>query len=325
MRIRRTVVCAVAALTALPVLSGSRPTSLFAPIPSPAHVVIVVEENRDSSQIIGSRAARFINSLAADGKAALFTQSYALTHPSQPNYLMLFSGSDQGVKNDHLPAGLPFSTMNLGASLIESGRSFAGYSEDLPYAGFNGPVHGAYARKHNPWANWQDSPIRGIPASANLPLTDFPSEYDSLPTVSFVIPNQDNDMHNGSDPEAIIRADKWLEEHLSTYIQWAKAHNSLFILTFDEGRGGGNNQILTLFVGQMIRGGKYDTRINHYSVLRTLEDMFGLPHAGGSAEAKPVDGCWIGTPSASLASPPAPESLRATLTCDSRPGGRHGS
>jgi phosphatidylinositol-3-phosphatase len=307
------------------VLPDPRATGSFAQASSPAHVVIAVEENRDFSRIIGSGAAPFINSLAADTRAALFTQSYALTHPSQPNYLMLFSGSDQSVKNDRLPAGLPFSTMNLGASLIESGRSFTGYSEDLPHAGFNGPVFGAYARKHNPWANWQDSPIRGIPAGANLPLADFPAEYDSLPTVSFVIPNQDNDMHNGSDPEAIRRADKWLEEHLSAYIRWAKTHNSLFILTFDEGSDEGSNRIPTLFVGQMIRGGMYDARINHYSVLRTIEDMFGLPHAGGSAEVRPVDGCWIGTPAAPIASLPGPESLCTILTVEFLPGDRHGN
>ncbi len=321
---RRTAVFVVAGLLVLPVLSGSKATRLFAQFPSPAHVVIVVEENRDFSQVIGSRAAGFINSLVADTKAALFTQSYALTHPSQPNYLMLFSGSDQGVKNDRVPSGLPFSSVNLGASLIESGKSFTGYSEDLPYADFNGEVYGAYARKHNPWVNWQDSPIRGIPASANLPLTEFPAEYDSLPTVSFVIPNQDNEMHNGADPEAISRADNWLRDHLSGYIQWAKSHNSLFILTFDEGRDRGNNQILTLFVGEMVRGGKYGAGINHYSVLRTVEEMFGLPHAGESTKAKPVVGCWIGAPSVSMAQPPVPGPLSILFAGKFLPGDRHG-
>jgi acid phosphatase len=323
--IRRTVVCPVVARIALPVLSGSRPTVVLEQVPSPEHIVIVIEENRDFSQVIDSKAAPYINSLAVDSKAALFTQSYAVTHPSQPNYLMLFSGSDQGIRNDSLPAGLPFSTPNLGASLIESGRSFTGYSEDLPYAGFNGTMYGAYARKHNPWANWQESPTHGIPAGANLPLTDFPAEYDSLPTVSFVIPNQDNDMHNGPDPDAISRADRWLQEHLSGYVQWAKTHNSLFILTFDEGRDEGRDRILTLFVGEMIRGGKYNTMINHYSVLRTVEDMFGLSHAGESANAKPIAGCWIGAPSASMMGPPVPEPLRILIAGRFQTRGRHGS
>jgi len=301
-------------LLALSAVSGAISSGLSTQIPMPSHVVVVVEENRDFSQIAASPAAPFINSLAADSKAALFTQSYALTHPSQPNYLMLFSGSSQGVKDDHVPPGLPFSTANLGASLIEAGMTFAGYSEDLPYAGFQGPTYGAYARKHSPWVNWQDGPIRGIPASANLPLTAFPTRYDSLPTVSFVIPNQDNDMHNGRDPASIARADKWLQHHLDGYIRWAKTHNSLFILTFDEGRDGGNNQILTLFVGGMIKGGKYDTTISHYSVLRTVEDMFGLPCAGESATAKPVTGCWITAAAVMKAPSPIPEPLRLVIT-----------
>ena len=63
-------------------------------VPRPDHVVIVIEENHSYSEIIGSSAAPYINSLAAQG--ALFTQSHATTHPSQPNYLHLFSGSNQG-------------------------------------------------------------------------------------------------------------------------------------------------------------------------------------------------------------------------------------
>ena len=269
------------------------PAGSYAQVPAPAHVVIVMEENHDYAQIIGSAAAPYINALAGDTHGALFTQSYALTHPSQPNYLMLYSGSNQGVVNDNLPSGLPFTTPNLGASLMDSGWTFAGYSEDLPYAGFEGTSSGAYARKHNPWANWQSAPVNGIPVGANLPLTGFPTDLDSLPTVSFVIPNQDNDMHNGSDPATITTGDTWLRNHLDGYIQWAKTHNSLFVLTFDEGTNSGSNRIVTLFVGSMVRQGAYNETINHYSVLRTLENMFGLPHAAGSLTASPIVDCWV--------------------------------
>jgi hypothetical protein len=295
----RPVFFTVAGLILASILPGLMQGKSSARVPAPAHVVIVIEENHDYEAIVGSPAAPFFNSLAEDGNAALFTQSYALTHPSQPNYLMLYSGAAQGVVDDGLPDGLPFSTANLGASLIEAGKTFAGYSEDLPYAGFNGAGYRAYARKHSPWVNWQDSLIRGIPASANLPLSDFPSRYDSLPTVSFVIPNQDNDMHNGRDPERIRRADQWLQSLLNGYIQWAKKHDSLFILTFDEGSMRGGNRIATLFVGGMVKHGRYDKRINHYTVLRTIEDMFGLPHTGASAAATPITDCWINAAAAS--------------------------
>ncbi len=271
------------------------PGFLSGQVPSPAHVVIIIEENHNYTQIIGSSAAPYINSLVADSNAALFTQSYALTHPSQPNYIMLFSGSNQGVVDDNLPANLPFTAVNFGASLIGAGKSFAGYSEDLPYAGFTGTSSGAYARKHNPWVNWQASPTNGISPTANLPLTSFPVTYDSLPKVSFVVPNQNNDMHNGSDPATITTGDTWFRIHLDGYIQWAKTNNSLLILTFDEGTTSGNNRIVTLFIGSMVRHGQYNETLTHYSILRTLEGMFGLPHVGGTVTASPITDCWLST------------------------------
>ena len=259
----------------------------------PAHVVIVIEENHDYAAIIGSAYAPYINALAADSNAALFSQSYGLTHPSQPNYIMLHSGSNQGVIDDNLPSGLPFTTLNLAASLIGAGKTFIGYSEDLPSVGYNGTTSGAYARKHNPWVNWQSSPTNGIPITSNVPLTYFPAFYDSLPTVSYVIPNQNNDMHNGSDPTRITAGDSWLQNHLNGYVQWAKTHNSLFILTFDEGTTTGTNRIVTLFLGQMVKHGSYSETITHYSILRALEDMYGLPHTGGSLTATPITDCWL--------------------------------
>src|SRR6187455_1705022 len=77
-------------------------------IPTPDHVVIVVLENHGFDQVVGSAAAPYINSLINDPYCALFTQSYGLSHPSQPNYLQLFSGSDQGVTTNHIPPNLPF-------------------------------------------------------------------------------------------------------------------------------------------------------------------------------------------------------------------------
>src|SRR5205085_9435855 len=138
---------------------------------------------------------------------ALFTHSFALSHPSQPNYLQLFSGSNQGVTDDNVPANLPFITPNLGAELLNQSKTFVGYSEDLPSVGYTGATSGNYARKHNPWVNWQGTALNGIPSTDNQPYTAFPTNYNLLPTVSFVIPNQNNDMHNGTDPSRITTAD----------------------------------------------------------------------------------------------------------------------
>lgn len=259
--------------------------------PRPAHVVIVIEENHDYSQVIGSTAAPYLNALATQG--ALFTSSYALTHPSQPNYLHLFSGSDQGVTDDTCPPpGAQYTTPNLGAELLAAGLAFAGYSEDLPAEGSLVCSSGSYARKHAPWTNWQGTGTNQLPPSVNLPLTSFPTSFAALPTVSVVIPNLDNDMHNGSDPARISIADTWLRDKLDSYVQWATMHDSLLILTFDENEGASGNRIATIFVGPMVRPGQYGETIDHYTVLRTLEDMYGLGHAGAAASRSPILDSW---------------------------------
>lgn len=261
-------------------------------IPSPDHIVVVIEENHAYDQIIGSSAAPYINSLVADTLSALFTNSFGITHPSQPNYLWLFSGDNQGVTDDNPPADTPFTTLNIGAELLNTGKTFAGYSEDLPYAGYQGSSSGAYARKHNPWVNWQDGSINGIPWNLNEPLTSFPNDYNTLPIVSFVVPNQNHDMHNGSDPARITAGDSWLQNHMDGYIQWAKTHNSLVILTFDEDDTNNSNWILTLFIGEMVKDGEFNQSINHLNILRTLEDMYGLSYAGSSGDSSAISDCW---------------------------------
>ena len=106
------------------------------------------------------------------------------------------------------------------------------------------------------------------------------------------MPNQSNNMHDGEDPSRILRADTWLFENLNNYIEWTKTHNCLFILTFDEDNYENGNRIVTIFTGMMVNGGVYSDSINHYSVLRTIEDIYGLPYAGNAASALPITNCW---------------------------------
>ncbi|HEX3132769.1 MAG TPA: alkaline phosphatase family protein [Planctomycetota bacterium] len=260
-----------------------------APLPTPDHIVIVVEENRAAGEIIGSTAAPYINSLVTQG--AYFSQSYAITHPSQPNYLALFSGSTQGITDDSTPH--TFTTPNLGAALSAKGRTFAGYSEDLPGVGSTvGTTTSGYARKHAPWVNWQGSATNGLPTGCNQPLTAFPAAFASLPTVSYVIPNLKNDMHDGT----VATADAWLQTHLDAYIQWAKTHNSLFILTWDEDDHSDGNRIATIIVGARVLVGTYAERIDHYRLLRTIENMYDLAHSKATTTATPISACWTSTP-----------------------------
>lgn len=258
-------------------------------LPVPDHIVAVILENHSYSQIIGSSEAVYINALASDSNSALFINSYAIEHPSQPNYLDLYSGCNQGVTNNDVPLAIPFTTANLGRQLIDAGKTFVSYSEDLPSVGFNGASAGKYVRKHNPVSNWMGTGTNQVPITTNQPFSAFPSDnFTLLPDVCFVIPNQDNNMHDGS----ITMADNWIYNNLSSYIQWTKTNNSLFILTFDEDNYAANNHITTIFTGQMVTGGQYSDTINHYSILRTIEDMYELPYACNASEATTISACW---------------------------------
>jgi len=265
-------------------------------LPEPDHIVVVFLENHAYSQIIGSADAPFINSLATGSNSALFTRSFGIEHPSQPNYLDFYSGSNQGVTDNEIPAIYPFNTPNLGRQLMDSLLTFITFSENLPFVGFDGATSGFYVRKHNPVTNWIGTDTNQLPESVNQPFSAFPAnDFNQLPTVCFVMPDQSNNMHDGSDPARITNADNWLSNNLGSYIEWTKTHNSLFILTFDEDNYGNNNQIVTILTGLKVKAGTYADSINHYSVLRTIEDMYKLPYAGNAAGAIPITNCWIST------------------------------
>ena len=264
--------------------SGSEATTTLANgIPVPAHVVVVIEENHAAGQIIGSSSAPYLNTLARSG--ANFTESFAITHPSQPNYLALFSGSTQGVTDDSCPPpGSPYAKANLAAGLVAAGKTFTGYSEDLPSTGSTTCGAGDYARKHNPWVDFSN-----VPASANQPFTAFRStNYAQLPTVSVVVPNLQHDMHDGT----VQEADTWLKQYLGGYADWAMDHDSLFIVTWDEDDDTPLNRIPTIFVGPMVKAGNYATHITHYDVLRTIEDMYGVTPTGQAATATAITSVW---------------------------------
>ncbi|MEZ0067989.1 hypothetical protein ABIA32_004013 [Streptacidiphilus sp. MAP12-20] len=251
-------------------------------LPRPAHVVVVVEENHSYGDIIGSADAPYLNSLAAAG--ASFTASYAVAHPSEPNYLALFSGWTQGVTDDSCPHSFPGPT--LGSELPAAKLTFAGYSESMPSPGYAGCTAGDYARKHNPWANFP-----ALPASVNRTWSAFPADaagFASLPTLSFVVPNLQHDMHDGS----VREGDDWLHAHLSAYAAWAQAHNSLLVVTWDEDDNSASNQIPTIVLGAGVRPGTYAEPLDHYRVLRTLLALYGLPPIGESANRAPVTDIW---------------------------------
>jgi acid phosphatase len=253
-------------------------TSFADPLPRPDHIVIVINENKAFQQIIGNQNAPYINSLAQRGM--LFTESYGVTHPSQPNYLALFSGSTHNIINDSCL--LELKGDNLASDLISHDFSFTSFSETMPDASYLGCMSGPYMRKHNPLSNWLEL------AKFNQPFSAFPQDFSKLPTVSLVVPNQQNDMHDGT----IEQGDRWLSQNLELYAQWALTNNSLLIVTWDEDNGSAANHIATIFVGEMIKSGKSSQRINHYTILRTISDLYGLPSIGNSAGETAITDVW---------------------------------
>ena len=294
--------------------AGADPAVLAWPAGLPVydHVVIVVEENKNYDQIIGNAKAPHINQvLKAEG--ASFTKMFGEEHNSQGDYYWMFSGSNQNVGFvDTVPnatnnPNYPFTASNLGQQLIAKSHSFKGYSESLPSIGFMGNTSpdSLYARKHVPWTSFKNVPNgTTVDTSCNLRFADFPTDFTKLPTVSFVIPNLINDMHNGDPKNSIPAGDAWLKGHIDTYYQWAKTHNSLLIVTFDENDDKEHikgltdpfvqvisgdersldmqNRVATIFAGAHIKPGEYPEGkgMTHVNILRTLEAMYRLPKSG---------------------------------------------
>lgn len=278
-----------------------------ADLPKYDHVVIIVEENKDFEQIIGNPSAPYLNELAAEG--TVLTRMFAEEHNSEGNYFWLFSGSNQNVGfHDAVPT-VKFTAPNLGAALIAKGLTFKGYSQSLPAIGSEVSVTPAgctypcvYGRKHVPWISFANVPDgTTIATSSNLRFADFPTDYNQLPTVAFVIPDMENDMHNGETKDSVPDGDKWLERNLDRYYQWAKTHNSLLIVTFDENddetdyvgltdpavspdspsRRGLQNRIATIFAGAHVKAAYSDAEpLTHVNILRTIEAIYGLPKSG---------------------------------------------
>jgi acid phosphatase len=246
------------------------------------YVQVVIFENESYDDVIGSAQAPYITGLSQSW--ANMTQSFAITHPSEPNYLSLFSGSTQGVTSDQCPVS--FDKPNLGSELIAAKISFTGYAESMPskdYAGCQAvpdklPSGYLYMRKHVPWADFTN-----LPKKVSKP---YPGVLSKPPSrFTWITPNMCNDMHDCS----ISTGDTWASQNLPALIAWDQANKGVMILTFDENDGSAGNQIPTILIGN-VNPGQYSETVNHYSVLRTIEDIFGIPPIGQSASASPITG-----------------------------------
>jgi hypothetical protein len=233
-------------------------------LPSPAHVVVIVFENKDATQINASSAPEYT---ALGQRYARLASYFAVTHPSLPNYLALVSGSTHGITNDCTMCSVTGDS--IGDQLTRAGRSWAAYAEGFPSgAGF--------AKKHVPFLYFRTG------ASHVRPLSRF--DPQNLPDFAFVVPNLCHDMHDCS----IATGDAWLRRFVRPLLG---ARDTVIFVVFDEGTGG--NHVAALALGTAVRPhAVFTPRVDHYGMLRTIESMLSLRPLGAAAAARPITGIW---------------------------------
>jgi len=252
-------------------------------VPHFDHVLVIVMENKSYDR---ARVPPFTARLIAQG--AVFSNAYAVDHPSQPNYLALWSGSTMGVTDNGVPArGTPFTSENLGHACEAKGIAWNAYCEDLPAAGSPVRHAGLYVRKHAPWTNWSN-----LDAARARPLPDLERAIaaDSLPALLFVIPNLRHDTHDTVTGTRV--GDDWLAAHVPGWLA-ALGPRGLLVLTWDEDDFTEGNHILTVFAGPLVTPGKVSAReMSHFSVLRTITDGLGLAPFGAAAVDSAAIDVW---------------------------------
>jgi acid phosphatase len=250
-------------------------------------VIVVWMENREASAVTASTMPYLYGLSQTYGRADAF---YAVTHPSLPNYLAFWSGSTHGVTDDAIH---DLTGPSLSSQLAAAGRSWRIYAQNYPAPGCNkaaaytgsvdGPgVAGTYARKHNPAMSFTS--VSGSSQCANIqPLAQF----DPGVNVAFVVPNMCNDMHDCS----TAQGDAFLRAFLPGVLTGPEWAHTLLVVSFDEGgtnlNGGG--RVFTMVARQGLAGVTSSTFHDHYGLLRTIENVFGLPCLGAACGATPLD------------------------------------
>jgi phosphatidylinositol-3-phosphatase len=255
-------------------------------LPDFDHVIVIVFENKEWGSVMGNAEAPTFNAYAR--RYARLTRVYGVTHPSLPNYLALVSGSTQKITTNC--ADCVISARSLADTIEAQGRSWKTYAEGLPSPGFLGAAHGRYSKTHNPFAYFRSIAKNPARRARIVPFRQLTVDLraEQLPDFSLVVPDSCNSMHDCP----VATGDAWLGQNVPQLLQLPRT--VVFVL-FDEGasrlRGGGH--IPALALGTAVRARSLFTRItDHYGVLRTIEDAWGLPRLGRSARAKPITGIW---------------------------------
>jgi hypothetical protein len=254
-------------------------------VPSFGHVYVLVMENKSPADIIDRPDAPFLNHLI--DRYASATDYRAVTHPSQPNYLALFSGSTHGIRdNESHDVGGP----TIASQLEAAGRSWRVAAENVPGGCYTGALAsdgpdgvGTYARKHNPAISFteiQESTSR----CANI--VDFSRFEPGAADYQFIVPNLCNQMHDC--PVAV--GDAFLKQFVGDLIgspSWS--NDDVLFLTWDEGRHSPQNAVPFVVVSDRVKSGYVSARpYTHYSLLRTIQAAWQLPCLHESCSASPL-------------------------------------
>ena len=241
------------------------------------HVIWIWMENHSYDQIVGSKSAPYLNRLA--GQSGLATDYHGVAHPSLPNYIAATSGDTQGIHDDSAPSAHPLATPSIFSQLGTAGRAWRSYEEGMP-ANCALADSGRYAVKHNPAAYFTD--IRAACASWDLPLGTpargaLASDLgrNTLPAFSFVTPNLCNDMHDCPVASGDAWVGSWMRRILASPAY--RSGRTVVLVTWDEDDGSADNRVPTIVVSPSTRPGtRARGRFDHYSLLKTTEQLLGL-------------------------------------------------
>jgi phosphatidylinositol-3-phosphatase len=237
------------------------------------HVVWIVMENKSYSDVMSSAKASFTRSLAA--ACGVATRFHAETHPSLPNYLAMTSGSTHGVRDNAAP-----SAHRIGGPSIFSqlGSRWRALQESMPQA-CRRTNFGLYAVKHNPGAYYTN--LAATCPKQDLSLSGRP---DLSARFAFITPNLCHDTHDCG----IGAGDRYLAGLIRAIVGSAeyRSGGTAVFITWDEDDGRASNRIPTIVISPHTQPGtRSATRFNHYSLLRTTEDLLRLKRIGAAAHA----------------------------------------
>lgn len=260
-------------------------------VPHFSHVIVVVFENKECVDVMGSTDAPTFKRLAR--RYAILSSYYGVMHPSLPNYLALVSGSTQGVTSDD--ADRTLGARNIADTLAARGISWKTYAEGLEAPGSTEDEGDRYVIRHDPLLYFRDVLSSRRRLARIVPYAQFQRDLaaDRLPRFALVVPNLHDDMHDSS----VGDGDRWLKGFLRPLLESAELEHGVVFIVFDEAdesdKVGGGGHTVALAVGPTVRpGSRVAARMNHYSLLRTIEDGLGLERLANSRSAQPITGIW---------------------------------